>query len=379
MAHIQNKRGEGRGWVARYRTPDGRERSKTFPRKVDAERFLNQVEVDKARGRWVDPRLGRVTLAEWHEDFLATTGNLRASTRARDESYTKNHVLPRFGSTPIAAIDHLAVRTWVAELSATGKAPATVHKIFQNLSKPLAAAVDAGLISHNPCERVPLPKIERAEQRFLAPIEVATLTEKIDPRYSALIVTAAYSGLRIGELLGLKRSRVDLLQRRLTVVETLSEVKGKLITSPPKTRAGFRSVPIPRLVADALNDHVVAERIDSPDAYLFTSPHGGPIRLSQFRSRFWQPAVERAELTPLRIHDLRHTAVALWIAAGASPREIASRAGHSSVVTVLDRYGHLLPGSEDHVNDALDLLAEQANQATGTDGSVTPLRRPSSG
>jgi len=73
--------------------------------------------------------------------------------------------------------------------------------------------------------------------------------------------------------------------------------------------------------------------------------------------RYWAPATEAGGVAPLRIHDLRHTAVAFWIAAGASSKEIARRAGHASVVTVLDRYGHLLPGEEDRVTDALDLMA----------------------
>lgn len=81
---------------------------------------------------------------------------------------------------------------------------------------------------------------------------------------------------------------------------------------------------------------------------------GCPVRPTLFRRRFWGPAVERADLTPLRIHDLRHTAVALWIAAGANPKQIAARAGHTSVSVVLDRYGHLLPQHDDDLIKALE-------------------------
>ena len=80
MSHIQRRK--GRGYVARYRTPNGSERSKSFKRKVDAERFLTIIEADKMRGAWVDPRLGKTTLASWAEDFAATTTHLRPSTRA---------------------------------------------------------------------------------------------------------------------------------------------------------------------------------------------------------------------------------------------------------------------------------------------------------
>ena len=188
------------------------------------------------------------------------------------------------------------------------------------------------------------------------------LADAIDPPYRALVLLGAYCGLRLGEMLALRRSRVDLLHRRIEVVATLYEIGRELIENPPKTKAGQRSVPLPRVVVDALEQHLAAQP-GGPDDYLFRAPKGGPVRVAAWRYRAWAPAVNRAGLAPLRAHDLRHTAVALWIAAGASPNEIATRAGHSSVVTVLDRYGHLLPGSGERVTDALDLMAEEARDA----------------
>lgn len=368
--HVQRR--PGRNWVARYRTPDGRERSKSFRRKVDAERFIAQVEVDKARGDWVDPRLGRITLGEWTEEYLSTVTNLRPSTRARDESYIRTHVLPRFGTTPLSSIDHMAVRAWVAELSAR-RAPSTVHKAHQLLSKILRTAVEAGLLARNPAERVPLPKIERIEMRFLAPDEVHDLAEAIDERYRALVYTAAYCGLRIGELAALRRSRVDLLHRRLTVIETLVEVRGELIFNPPKTARGVRTIQIPRAVAAELERHLARFGDPDPESLVFTAPAGGPLRVPKWRSRFWLPATKAAGLDGLRIHDLRHTAVALWISVDANPVDIARRAGHSSVSVVLDRYGHLLPGTEDRVTDALDALASREPAAPTVREPVTDL------
>ena len=125
---------------------------------------------------------------------------------------------------------------------------------------------------------------------------------------------------------------------------------------PPKTRAGRRTVPIPRLVAAELEQHLAATAGD----LVFPAPEGGLLRPSLYRRRVWQPATLAADVEGLRIHDLRHTAVSLWIAAGASPKEVAARAGHTSVVTVFDRYGHLLPGHEDQVTDALDVMATAA-------------------
>ena len=365
----------------RYRTPAGKIQTKTFKKKKDAETFQRLTEADVITGDWTDPRLGKITFAEWWAQWWPTTVNLRPSTRARDESYYRNHLLPAFGATPIAAIDHTAVTVWVAKMSASHLAPATVVKAEQILGKTMGAAVDAGLIRNDPTARVKLPKIEHHEMRFLTPTEVATLAETIDARYRAMVLTAAYCGLRLGELAGLKRARVDLLHRRIEVLEIATEVNGRQYTGPPKTRAGRRSVPVPRIVADALEAHLAAVSGE----YVFPAPEGGLMRPSLFRRRFWTPATVATGLGTvtknpttgadhyegLRIHDLRHTAVALWIAAGASPKEIAARAGHSSVVTVLDRYGHLLPGHEDKVNDALDAMADAVIPATS--GSVRAI------
>jgi integrase len=84
-----------------------------------------------------------------------------------------------------------------------------------------------------------------------------------------------------------------------------------------------------------------------PEAFVFTAPQGGPLRLPAFRARVWRPAVIAAGLEGLRIHDLRRTAVALWIAAGTNPKEVSARAGHASVSFTLDRYGHLYPEADD--------------------------------
>lgn len=352
------------GWRARWRTPAGASRSKTFPRKIDAEKHLTSIEHTKLQGSYVDPGLGRRTFGAWWEEWRSTRVDLRRSTQARDESYARNHVLPKLGTVALARIDRTMLRTWVAELTATGLAPATVHKIVQLASMALEAAVDERLLPANPADRLPLPRIERTEMRFLTPAEIAKLADTIDERYRQLVLIGAYCGLRLGELSGLRRTRVDLVRRRIDVTEILVEVRGHHYLGPPKTKAGRRSVPVPTAVATELKGLVAPL---PADGLLFAAPGGGFMRASQFRRRIWQPACIAAGLGAmveqkdgpkryegLRIHDLRHTAVALWIAAGASPKEIARRAGHTSVVTVLDRYGHLLPGVEDAVTDTLD-------------------------
>jgi integrase len=350
------------GWRARWRTPEGAERSKTFTRKLDAERHLASVEHAKVAGTFVDPMLGRRLFGDWWTAWRSTRVDLRPSTAARDESYARNHILPRLGHLPLTRIDRALLRSWVADLQAKGLAPATIVKIAQLAHAALDAAVDERLIARNPASGLKLPRVESKEMRFLTPAEVTTLVEVIDDRYELWALTAAYSGLRFGELAGLRRSRIDVARSRLDVVETVVEVHGHLHIGAPKTRAGRRSVPIPRPVLDRLVDHVEAL---APEDLAFTAPEGGPLRANQFRRRTWHPAVEAADVSPLRMHDLRHTAVSLWIAAGAGPKEIATWAGHTSVATVLDRYGHLLPGHED---ETMRALTEMIDVATPTPG-----------
>jgi integrase len=377
MATIEKRVRSGKTtYRVRYRDPAGRQRSKVFARKADAQRFLNETETAKGRGTWTDPALGRVLFRDWLGEWWATTSNLRASTRERDESLLRRLALPRFGDAALAAISQRDVRAWVAELSARGLAPATVQKAYQLLGKVMGAAVDAGMLARSPCRRVPLPKVEREEMRFLTPAEVASLAEVIRLRYRALVLVGAYGGLRIGELAGLRRRRVDLLRGTVQVAEIVIEVRGVLHVGPPKTRASRRTVGLPRFVVEELAAHLAGP--GDPEAFVFTAPEGGPLRLHGFRARVWRPATRAAGLDGLRIHDLRHTAVALWIAAGANPKEVAARAGHSSVSFTLDRYGHLYPEADTALRERLDALYGAAQPVT-TSRVVRLPRRPGCG
>ena len=162
-----------------------------------------------------------------------------------------------------------------------------------------------------------------------------------------------------------------LPSRTAKVAEILVEVKGHHVWGPPKTRAGRRVVPLPRFVVDELSEHVAG--LDA-EALVFPAPEGGPLRASLFRRRIFTPAVEAAGLDDLTPHGLRHAAVAFWIAGGASPTEVAARAGHTSVVTVLDRYGHLLPKDDDKVTDALEAMARAAAEPPQQLAQVVSLK-----
>jgi integrase len=232
----------------------------------------------------------------------------------------------------------------------------------QVFNKTLRAALDDRLITVNPLERLPVPKIERREMRYLNAEELGVLADHFDPRYRAFVLLGGFGGLRLGEMLALRWNRLDLLRREVTVVETLTELDGALTFGPPKTKASIRTVGLPTHVCNELA-RLATPGIDGSEL-VFRSPAGAVVRSSLFRKRFWHPAVSAADLAPLRIHDLRHTAVSLWIAAGANPKQVAVRAGHTSVAVVLDRYGHLYPQQERDLVDALEAMAVRTHPIT---------------
>lgn len=354
-------------WEARYRDPAGRQRTRSFDRKSDAQAFLATVSVEIHRGQWVDPAGGRTLLSEWIAEWSASTTNLRPSTRARDDSYLRTHILPRFGSVPLGSITQLEVRSWVAGLDGRGLAPATVQKAYQILGKVLAAAVDGGLIPSSPCHKVPLPRIESAEMRFLTPEEIGRLAGAITPRYRSFVLLKCYGGLRLSEMAGLRRASVDAMRSSVRVSEQAVEVRGQMHFGPPKTRAGRRTVPIPRQVTEELLDHLARYSTPEKDGLVFPGPAGGPLRAGAWRQRVWRPAIEEAGLAPLRPHDCRHSAISLWAAAGASPNEVAARAGHTSVSVVLDRYRHLFPAELERTTGRLEEMFAPVSEASDAD------------
>lgn len=372
---IQRKAKDGRAvhsWQVRYYSPDFKQRARNFPTKVLADKFAREVEVDKDRGSYTDPGRGRITLAQWAEEWLPSKVDLRQSSRDRLESIVRIHVLPAFGSRPLNSISNSDVRAWVAEMN-TRMAAGTVRKNFNALRQLMSAAVDDQRISSDPTLRVPLPSEHSGEQRFLDQEEIDRLADSIHPRFRAFILLATYGGLRMGELAGLRRKRIDVLKSTVTVAEQLVESNGQRFFGPPKTNKSKRTVPLPRSIMTEIENHLSTYVEPDGEALVFTGERGGLLRRKGFSDSYWQPAIEEAGLDGLRVHDLRHTFVALWIAMGADPKTISVRAGHSSVAFTLDRYGHLYEANEHDIAERLDIMLQSTKPAKVEDATVTSI------
>ena len=350
MAHIE-KRAKER-WRARYRAPDGRERSQTFPRRVDAEKWVATQTADLARGQWIDPALGRITLAQWVEKWEATL-TVRPTTRALNLGVVRNHLLPRFGNWPLARITTADVQEMVAQDLAAGRlSNSAIRRHVIVLRTILKAAITAQRLGRNSAAGVVLPAEDHRPQRFLEPEQIARLAESFQPHYRPLIFTAAYVGLRWGELAGLRVENLDPLHRSIRVVEQLVEVGGHVSWGPPKTKAGRRTVTMPAGVAEMLAKHMASEVVQR-SGLVFPTIQGQPMRRSNFR-KLWGRALATAGLTDLHFHELRHTAAALAIGAGAHPLAIKERLGHSSITVTMDTYGHRFPDQDEALAQALN-------------------------
>ena len=369
MASIVRRTTEAgeRRYDVRYRTPAGSPRTKTFKRSEDARRFVTGVEADKLEGRFVDPRAGRRTFGELAEEWL-DVADVKPKTRAGYRSVLDRHLLPRFGADPISAITPAEVERFLADLRkapvrgrkvASPTSPGTIRNVRNALSGVCRYAVRSGAINANPVAEIRAPKIaKRHEMMFLTAGQVAQLADAIDDRYRLAVLLSAYTGVRAGEMAALRVGRVEMLRRRLQVVESVGEVHGALVTSTPKNGRG-RAVPIPRFLVDELATHI-APVADDPDALVFTAPNGGQVRQSTLYRRYFKPAAASIGMPDLRWHDLRHTAVALMVGAGVEPLVISRVLGHGSISITYDVYGHVLPSLEDQLGDAMDRVYADA-------------------
>jgi len=348
----------GTRWRARWITPEGDQRKKTFDRKIDAEHHLATVTTAKLTGTYVDAAGGKVPFHSYAEEWRRSQAQHRSTTAAQVEAHLRRHVYPYFGARPIGSIRPSHVRAWVAE-RAQVLSPGTVEVVYRWVSAIFKAAVGDRLIASSPCVGVKLP--ERVERR-VKPLEVdqvEALIEAMPERYRALVMLGAGTGLRQGEAFGLTVDRVDFPRRKLIVDRQIVLVPGGAPSfGPPKTKASRRTVPLPDVVLEALVAHVAAFLPKPPpgDHLFFTNEAGQPIRRTRF-SAVWRPAVAAAGLPEgTGFHDLRHFYASVLIDAGESVKVVQERAGHASAVETLNTYSHLFPASEDRTRAAVDAV-----------------------
>jgi integrase len=301
--------------------------SETFKAKTDAQAWLATKEADIVRGLWLAQPTGKTTFGDYATTWLDRQGHLRPRTSELYDYLLRCHLLPAFRERALTAIANSEVVAWHRAL--TAKIPGTAPKCFRLLRQIMAAAVADGYLVKSPVVIKGASREVVHEQAIPTVAEVLALAEAVEERYRAMVWLAGGCGLRFGELAALRRDRIDLLHKEVRVAETVTElIDGERFAGPPKTEAGRRTVAIPSTIVPIVEQHL-ASIGPEPGTLLFPAPEGGYLRRHNFRQRVWVPALTATGLS-YRFHDLRHAAMTLAAASGATIADLMVRAGHSS-------------------------------------------------
>ena len=356
MAWVEKHRSAFR---VRLRLPDGTVVTESIhPTKPAAQLRAKEIDVEIGRDTFLDPRDGRIPLSEWVA-IWQQTHQAGPATWAAYRSHLRLHILPRLGHLPLTAIRRHHVKALILQLNTT-LAPRSVADVVMVLSLVLGEAVEDRRISHNPCRGVRVAAGPRPERPVATPAQVHAIAARIPrPVDRALVITAAYTGMRWGELAGLSRDNLDLDRGLIRIhpdVGALHEVSGKLFLGPPKTRDSVRDIPLPPFLLDLLHD--VTDRHAHP--MVFPGSRGSHQRRSNFNRRTWTPATNgqpHHDIPPvvagMHFHDLRHSHKT-WLIEDDIPEIAQAR-----------RLGHRLPGVRgiySHVTQAMQQRILQALQ-----------------
>lgn len=370
--------GTGKRWAARWRDQADRQRSRSFDRKVDAERFLDQVRADLARGEYIDPAAGKVTLRKQASEWLASQTTDPASQEAT-ERRIRTQILPILGDLELRALRPSTIQAWLAGLGKT-HSPSTIRVTLSTLSTILTAAVADDLIRKNPC-RSRAVRPPSGTERQVTPWSVDrvhAVANSLPDRFAAVVYAGAGCGLRQGEIWGLALDAVDFLGRTVHVTRQVKRVGGKPYFAPPKG-GKERDVPLPESVGVLLSEHIRQHgttKVTLPwlptgkpvtVTLLFTEANGLVVNRDRFARVCWKSALAGVGVIPERekgqrypparehgLHVLRHTYASALLADGVDVRTLSEFMGHADATVTLRVYTHMLPSGADRARKAVD-------------------------
>jgi len=359
---VPSKRnGLGSRWRARYVDDAGRERTKAFGRKSDAQAWLDGETADHVTGVWTDPKLSAVTFGVMAEAWIKTKATRSPKTVAGYRSLLDTVILSRWSDVELRAIAFEDYQVWLTGLSVDGssKRPGAglsasrVIQAHQVVDQVVRYAIKAKRLRVNPVDDVELPRKAEAEKRYLTHEQLHRLAVAAG-RFRTLILVLGYCGLRYGEATALRVSDVD--GGKINVSKSVTFVTGRGLVEGPTKGKTNRTVPVPAFLAKLL----VTEIGDRPaEALLFEGRRGGWLTVGELRWAF-DPAATAIGVEGLTPHELRHTAASLAIATGANIKVVQRLLGHKTAALTLDRYGHLYSDDLDACAVALDRAAQAA-------------------
>ena len=372
---IRARRGHGEGsvfqrsngmWVAQVDLGwiGGRRRRRTVyggsEREVLAKR--DQLRSQLARGVNLSdpPRTVEQWLNEWLRTVKAGDGTSQ-STLARYDQIVRVHLIPLVGRIKLSALAPRDVQLMVSQLRESA-APASVIKIHGVLRNALGDAERMDLVPRNVAKAVRSATLTRTERRALTPAEASILLARLQgDRLEGVFIVALSTGLRRGEVLGLRWQDIDLPGRTLFVRQTVQRINGELRFVPPKTHRSTRSMPLSELTVSALTAQRVRQAEDrslvgaawEDHGLVFATHLGTPLEPRNVNRRF-SAARSAAGLEWVRLHDLRHAFATLLLDQGEELRTVMDLLGHSTIRLTADTYGHVLPSRARSAVDAID-------------------------
>lgn len=328
-----------------------------FPTKTVAKDRKKRLEIEKIDLGPVQAGADRANFGEWADAWWK--GHARtmpsAESRRTEGGRFRRHVIDRLGHLTFKEINHAAVRAWLDELAEPDNAdydplaPKTVLNVHGYLFMCLSTAVRERVIRSNPCGDSALPKWEPKPPRFLSEKELGEVLALLPPKWMPLSAFIASTGCRVGEAIGLRQRRVDLLGGKVRFETQMRVEGGKYVDVPLKTKASRRTVG----VGPSLVQMLVGLVAPDEEAFVFRYEDGRPIPYSTYRQA-WKAALSGTKFEGVRIHDLRHTHASLLIAKGRPLTSIQRRLGHSSIKVTSDVYGGLLPEVEEDTTAAVE-------------------------
>jgi integrase len=365
-------------WQVRYRGPDGQLRSlpRTFEAKRDAERTLSVVETQLIHDDWTDPKRGTITFSDYAQRWITQRPGLRPSTVQLYHRLLRKYVLAQLGDVALNKITTVLVREWRATLIEEGVSQTMAAKAYRLLRAILmTAALEDRLIPRNPCQIRGADKEYPEERPVLTVAQVLALAEAMPYRkYRVLILITAFCSLRWGEVTALRRCDVAPDGSWVRVSSQFIDLIGRgLVRTPPKSRAGARTITVPAAIRPELVAHLRDFVAPQADALVFTMLRGGPMRRGNFNPLVkWGKAVAGIGAPGLRFHDLRHTGNTL-AAPGASLRDLMTRMGHDSPRAAMI-YQHATTVEDRAIADRLSGLVDahhaQSNATTTQPGDT---------
>jgi integrase len=291
---------------------------------------------------------------------------VKESTLRKYRDDVRLRLIPHLGRTPLAKLSQLQIQQLYARLIKEGLAPKTVVNLHGTLHKALQDALQMDLVPRNVADMVKPPRIPQYHMRTLSPDEIRTLLSVVrDDRFEALYIIALSTGMREGELLGLRWQDVDLANRGLRVRMGVQETDGPYILAEVKTTYSRRNIALTDVGSAALAEHWerqqahkarLAGRYHDMDL-VFPNLYGGIMIPHNLAKRSFKEHLRAAGLsTAIRFHDLRHTAATLLLAAGVNVKVVSEMLGHSSVAITLRIYAHVLPHMQQAAVSVMDGL-----------------------